>query len=671
MNNTQKATQPVQNKKETTKKLEPVSRGHWAASKWFVLVVTSLITLGAGTGASAWSYDVSQDTSFLPRMSVGGVDVSGLTQLEATTQLQAAVDAFLAKPFEFTGTDEKGETKHFELTPEDLGLAIDVTASIANAYKMGHNQNPLKNVASQVTVAFGGGDLPVVTNFDEDLLNGIFETAFLAIERPAKDARLVFQAASGDESGTLVEQKPTDGNEIIRSPAFDQVRNQAETLNHEVVQLTLGPTEPDIQLGDLTESKALAEQVLASNLNFFYKDKNYAPTKEELGSWLEFHAIKPENVQGKASCDCGLPEPKHKRGEVIVPDSATLPSMVITPYDQKRQGDKATDPYVVLLLPQNFSDKNLGGSAGRTPMAVVGLNRNDVTHWLLEHASAELDIAGENARLAFKDGKVTVTSPSKAGIGVDLDAAIEQMLFTIAAGKAEVRLALVEKKPAINEEVIDELGIKTLIASGVSDSTNSSGNRIYNIERGFELLSGLVVAPGEEFSTIQSIAPIDGYNGYVQELVITGNKIRPEYGGGLCQVGSTLFRAALDAGFEITERANHAFEVNHYIWPYDDFGVEATLYDDHPDLRFINDTDGYILLMAYLDDEYMAHVDIYGTDPGRTTTIDGPYRLTGAPYAGGTTTFTYTVTDDKTGEIIRQEEFLSSFQPVSKFKLTR
>ena len=641
--------------------LKLVHKPHWAGSKWFVILVTSLVALGTGTSAGAWSQSVSQDQTVLPRVSVGGVDVSGLNQSDARDLIKTAVDTFLAEPFVFLGTSQEGVSKRFELSAEELGLLIDVEASAAQAFALGHDSNRFKNVADQVSVAFGGGALPLQAGYDPDILDNAFETAFLSIEHPAKDARLSLN------EGEIQELPPELGNEIIRGPVSEQLDTVARMLDHRDVTLALGPTEPEAQLEDLVDSKRLAEQILGSGLNFYYGDKNYSPSRDELGAWLEFVTIKPIEVQGKDACACGLPKPKPKKGQSLEADTAELPSITVTPFDQKRRGDQATDPYTLLLPPQNYGSFVSGDLPKHMP--VVGINREKLSHWLLETAAADLDVAGENARLAFEDNQVKVTKPSKAGTGVDISAAVSEMLFAVATPEPHVRLNLVEKKPAINEEIIDELGITTLIASGWSDSTNSSGNRIHNINRGFELLSGLVIAPGEEFSTIKSIAPIDGYNGYVPELVITGNKLRPEYGGGLCQVGSTLFRAAMDAGLEITERANHAFEVGHYLAPYPDFGVEATLYDDHPDLRFINDTGGHILINAYLDDELGAHVDFYGTDSGRTTTIDGPYRISGSPYAGGSTVFTYTVRDDATGEVIREVEFFSSFQPAAKFKL--
>ena len=94
------------------------------------------------------------------------------------------------------------------------------------------------------------------------------------------------------------------------------------------------------------------------------------------------------------------------------------------------------------------------------------------------------------------------------------------------------------------------------------------------------------------------------------------------------------------------------------------------MYDPNPDLKFVNDTEAYILIHAYVTDDLQAVVEFYGTDPGRTTTIDGPYQVSGSPSGGGTTVFTYTVKEDVTGKVLRNEEVTSIFQPLSKFKRT-
>ena len=79
--------------------------------------------------------------------------------------------------------------------------------------------------------------------------------------------------------------------------------------------------------------------------------------------------------------------------------------------------------------------------------------------------------------------------------------------------------------------------------------------------------------------------------GYLPELVIKGDEIKPEIAGGLCQVGTTMFRAAMNSGLKITERQNHSLVVSYYNdLSNGNPGTDATIYDPHPDFRFLNDT---------------------------------------------------------------------------------
>lgn len=631
----------------------------------------SIITLGAGGGAGYLSTSISEQPTILPRVQIANVDLGGKTVEEATQLIQTKVDEFSSQPFIFSSkAANKGEIEEtsFEVTAEDLGLVFDVRTSVEQAFAIGHSASWTENLQAQVSTAFLGDELPMQATFNNDVREAYFETGFLSIEKPARDARLAY------EKGQLKILDARSGKEIVRAPVFEALDEQARALEHSTITLTLGETNPDVTVDDLDATQALAEKILSSKLNLYYKDKNYSPSPEVLGSWLEFHSVVPNDVLGKAACACGLPEStinpvRTETGDTGTPttqkDEQKVPALVVTPFEQERRGEKTTEPYYVMLPPENFLDRSLSAH-----MAVVGINRNELNHWLLENVAADIDVPGQNARLAFTKGKVTVTQPSKSGTGVDVEKAARDIIFSIASDKPQVKLALKEKKPEISEDRIAELGINTLIGKGVSEYTFSPPNRIENIHVGLSKLHGLVIAPGEEFSTVGSLAPIDAAAGYLPELVITGNKITPQYGGGLCQVSSTLFRAALDTGLDITSRTNHAFSVSHYVWPYDEYGVEATIYDPEPDLKFINDTDAYILIQAYTTEDEKAVVEFYGTDPGRTTQIDGPYRLSGSPAGGGTTTFTYTVFENKTGKVFRKEEFISIFQPLSKFKLT-
>ena len=100
--------------------------------------------------------------------------------------------------------------------------------------------------------------------------------------------------------------------------------------------------------------------------------------------------------------------------------------------------------------------------------------------------------------------------------------------------------------------------------------------------------------------------------------MIKGNKTEPEFGGGLCQVGTTAFRAALDSGLKVTERRNHSYRVRYY----EPAGTDATIYEPSPDFRFVNDTGHYVLINAYIQGDDMIF-EYWGTSDGRKTLFKG------------------------------------------------
>jgi vancomycin resistance protein YoaR len=130
-----------------------------------------------------------------------------------------------------------------------------------------------------------------------------------------------------------------------------------------------------------------------------------------------------------------------------------------------------------------------------------------------------------------------------------------------------------------------------------------------------------IVPPGEEFSFVKTIGPVNAETGYQQAYVIRSGSTLLEFGGGVCQVSTTTFRALLNAGLNITRRLPHSYRVSYYELNQQP-GFDATVYAGNVDLRFINDTPGHILIYSKADSErlYMT-VKIYGTDDGRTTEI--------------------------------------------------
>ena len=166
----------------------------------------------------------------------------------------------------------------------------------------------------------------------------------------------------------------------------------------------------------------------------------------------------------------------------------------------------------------------------------------------------------------------------------------------------------------------NDLGIFELIGTGHSNFAGSPANRRHNIRTGASKLHGLVIKPGEEFSLVGALGAVDGSTGYLQELVIKDNKTIPEYGGGLCQIATTMFRAALSTGLPITERRNHSYRVSYY----EPAGTDATIYTPRPDLKFKNDTGNNILIQARFEGANDIYFDMWGKSDGRTATTTYP-----------------------------------------------
>jgi vancomycin resistance protein YoaR len=173
-------------------------------------------------------------------------------------------------------------------------------------------------------------------------------------------------------------------------------------------------------------------------------------------------------------------------------------------------------------------------------------------------------------------------------------------------------------EPKIKTETINNLGIKEKIGVGISNFSGSPANRRHNIAVGSAKLNGILLKPGEEFKLMPALGNISSAAGYLPELVIKDNKTTPELGGGLCQVGTTMFRAALSSGLPITERRPHKYRVSYY----EPAGTDATIYDPRPDVRFVNDTANHVLIQTKITGNVVTF-EFWGTHDGRKVVFEG------------------------------------------------
>ncbi|MEX0877463.1 MAG: VanW family protein [Candidatus Spechtbacterales bacterium] len=270
-----------------------------------------------------------------------------------------------------------------------------------------------------------------------------------------------------------------------------------------------------------------------------------------------------------------------------------------------------------------------------------------------------------NAAFEVRNGKVEAFSLAKPGLELNMEESAKNIRELLDKGEAEGLLAFNTTDPEITSESIDNLNITALIGRGESDFTGSPNNRRHNINVGAEKYHGILIEPGEEFSFNQNLGPVTASAGYLPELVIKQGATIPEYGGGLCQVSTTLFRAAVYSGLKITERYNHSYPVVYYGKP----GFDATIYPDHPDLRFTNNTPGHILIQTQIVGSKLIF-EIYGQDDGRHTEIDGPYTYDARSNGAVKAWVTQTVYD-KNDNIMLEKTFYSNYRSPSLYPVNR
>lgn len=236
-----------------------------------------------------------------------------------------------------------------------------------------------------------------------------------------------------------------------------------------------------------------------------------------------------------------------------------------------------------------------------------------------------------NPTFNFKNSRVVIFKPAKEGIAVkeaDLANILENRLGQIEKTKEnqEIEIPVVKISPKITAADTNNLGIKELIGKGSSDYSGSITDRVYNLTLATNRLNGILIPPGEEFSFLKSLGEVNQSTGYRQAYIIKEGKTILGDGGGVCQVSTTLFRAALNSGLPITERHAHAYRVSYYekdIGP----GFDATVFEPSIDLRFINNTGNYILIQSSINKvSQKIYFEIYGTSDGRKVEIS-PVRV--------------------------------------------
>ena len=278
-----------------------------------------------------------------------------------------------------------------------------------------------------------------------------------------------------------------------------------------------------------------------------------------------------------------------------------------------------------------------------TGMEYVLTLKSDALVRFLATIAPELQRYPQNAKFIFNDDThvLDLMEASVTGRSLNVDKTLDTIQQQLLAGGHQIELQFDFIPPAVADDATGEsLGITELVHTQYSYFYGSATSRVQNISAAASRFHGVLVAPGETFSMSDTLGDISLDNGYAEAAIILGGRTIQGVGGGVCQVSTTLFRAAFFAGYPIVERHPHACRVSYYEKVAGNAldtslaGLDATVFVPLIDLKFTNDTPYWLLMETYIHPESSRIMwKFYSTSDGRTVdwTTTGPTNIKEAP----------------------------------------
>lgn len=210
-------------------------------------------------------------------------------------------------------------------------------------------------------------------------------------------------------------------------------------------------------------------------------------------------------------------------------------------------------------------------------------------------------------------------SQSQIGYNFDYEKVLNELTQSIKDNdfNKTIKFDITETKPKYESGIFT--GADKLIGNYSSQYKGNDENRVQNLRNACSKINGVILYPGEEFSTNAHFNPCTEENGWALAGTIVKGKIEDSVGGGMCQVSSALYDAVLYAELEVTERHNHSMKVG-----YSPYAFDATLAGDYKDFKFKNNTNKAVYIESYLTSSNVV-VNLYGEEihpAGRTIELE-------------------------------------------------
>jgi vancomycin resistance protein YoaR len=468
-----------------------------------------------------------------------GVSVYGVN-LSGLTAAEAAQRLMLGFTYPRDGriVFQYGE-RTWTATPADLGLGLDLLSTVNDAYSVGRSKDFLGNLEDQLEARFSGVAIPPVLQFDFGKALAYLQRIEAEVDRPAVEAKLELH------NFEITAIPGSMGKKMDTAAMLGLIADPIGHLKDAVILLDVKEFPPDIM--DASPQAETARNLISQDFELTIE----TPLPGDPPSWR------------------------------------LTPSMLADMLSFRRVKDTTGTHYLLALDEGKLAN-------------------------LLMPLAAPLSRKVANARFLFNETTraLDLFKPSQPGRELNVAKSIQSIQNAVAQGAHGAPLGFDFAAPEIGDSMdTAALGITELLPQGMGTQwTSFSGSgdaRIHNIQLASEQFNGVLVRPGAEFSMGGQLGDVSLDTGYSEALIIVNGATVKGAGGGVCQVSTTLFRMALMAGFPITMRYAHAYRVSYYEngdGPVHlGAGFDATVFLPEVDLKFINDSDHWLLMETEVD----------------------------------------------------------------------
>lgn len=500
---------------------------------------------------------------------IGNIDVSRETTSGAGNIIKDAIEEYSKMPLKIKLDDTIKEE-----SLADLGIKFLPDETIKKAAGINEGKTTIRNY---IFPPEEKTEIPLLISIDEKTLLDKLNKDFGMEAFKAENARLAFV----DNKGKLQVVDGKDGMEIDKTELNKSIKNALGALEGRTINIRAVPKAPTLSKEDVEAQKSDIAQALKQKTIFshpIYGNK-WSLVLGDHPDWVKF-ALKQRIL---------------------------------------------FEPTKTIVLSDKFPTLEIPGLKIQ-PYLAIEIDQEKFNGFIDEKMAKYLDAPTEDVNIyTDKNEKIIIEGRGDNGSQIQRDLLKKSLELALADKITTVPVPVLETEPKITvSENLQRLGIKEKLGIGYTTFYGSPGNRTYNIGIGSKKLNGTLINPDEIFSFNKTIGEVDGRTGYAKELVIKPEGTIPEFGGGLCQVSTTTYRAAIFSGLPIEERHQHSYAVTYYSQVLG-HGLDATVYGGGPNLKFKNDTGNSILIQAYVKNKYELYVIFYGTSDGRTVEMDGPY----------------------------------------------